>query len=462
MNNNYQQTDNSKYAISRAKAPKCFNIHNASSKQIHQVDIIPNNNQQSINLSNHNLLTVTKSECNQLPSSIKRPMTISEKFQLDFKQLKHCNATSKKHLQSTKRSILTQSITHMNIFKTASSSLSLSPNRLCFSNSKTKSRNRLFNIDKDKLTRQSKEFYLTTAISGTFLKKCSQLAQLKQFSNHMIVLYENIQYFQKTFLIGNAFKTAFNNMNNKQQIKVNKTIEDLCAITLEFLRLLLTDFTESMNQIIYSKIPNIKAYRKETNKNEEDTLQSNLKLLNEVSLYLDSCIEVIKMIIGKEVRLSLTKEDIQLIKIYLDQSRYKASNIIAIAENYIEKTKEDILLLKTFEEKAFPAPTLTCSNSNNNEERTVMSYFRKSVNMKKGIMNKIFRVDNVLNIQHKKPYSKEFLIKKRIASLEINKETRSSILNSQLINKLIKYLDKPIRERIIATRIKERYEKYND
>ena len=138
------------------------------------------------------------------------------------------------------------------------------------------------------------------------------------------------------------------------------------------------------------------------------------------------------------------------INLLLDTARFDSSTLIAFAKAYIEKTKSYIKMLIKFEEGLELREKKVFRESNDYLER----YKNRERRLNKDENKKLNRIINALDLDYK--------IKRRNQPMEYlgnyNKYlNQTSLLNLGIVSNMMKYIDKPIREKIIAQRVVERY-----
>jgi hypothetical protein len=208
---------------------------------------------------------------------------------------------------------------------------------------------------------------------------------------------------------------------------------------------------DSLEQILYIPIPDFEIEIKKRYKDEKDCLKLNYKFLNNVCNYFIGCTEVFKVLKKKIDGYKFSIKDYINLNIYLDLARYDTSSLITFSQNFIYKIQNDQKLLNKFEENV----KIKKKIYNKEKEDEVERYNKRQKKIIFSENLKLKRINNALNI-HNNIFSDE--IDNNINENNKNKsKNKESILNSKLMNSVLKYIDIPKRKQIIAQRVIERY-----
>ena len=311
-----------------------------------------------------------------------------------------------------------------------------------------------FTFNLKSLIKQNKNFYL---VPVQFLSSLSMSNLTEDYKHTFIIdrlnlLLDNLNFFRDEYLPGNMLSQAFDNLSKDFQVKYNKTIELLCALCLEIPKIILGDFYLSVDQFLYCKIPSLREYKRKNYESEADIFISNLKLFCEVTTFISSCKEVYELLIKKVEHLKTTDKQFKLLEHYLNFSRYYSSSICSMARTYIEKFNKDKEFLKKFEEEAKLRP-----KSKPKITDLLTRLHERGKIKEQELSKKIFRIENALHY-NKRNYDEVF--QKRRKKMERDQYINvKSMLHSNIVTKLLKYVNKSTKDRIITQRIVDRYRK---
>ena len=308
-----------------------------------------------------------------------------------------------------------------------------------------------FTFNLKSLIKQNKNFYL---VPVQFLSSLSMSNLTEDYKHTFIIdrlnlLLDNLNFFRDEYLPGNMLSQAFDNLSKDFQVKYNKTIELLCALCLEIPKIILGDFYLSVDQFLYCKIPSLREYKRKNYESEADIFISNLKLFCEVTTFISSCKEVYELLIKKVEHLKTTDKQFKLLEHYLNFSRYYSSSICSMARTYIEKFNKDKEFLKKFEEEAKLRP-----KSKPKITDLLTRLHERGKIKEQELSKKIFRIENALHY-NKRNYDEVF--QKRRKKMERDQYINvKSMLHSNIVTKLLKYVNKSTKDKIITKIIVER------
>ena len=277
------------------------------------------------------------------------------------------------------------------------------------------------------------------------LSKTSAKIQLATIIDKSILILDNISYFKSQYMFTGNFQKAFKNLNPKQKASFNKTMEDICTILMKLPPLLMKHFYDSLDQILYCAIPDLTEECKKKISNEDECMKENYKVFIDVSNYYTGCVEVFKILTKKISGMKYNRNTYFNITLLLDIARFNSSSLISFAKNYIEKMKEDIKMLNNVEENLHLKKKKKIYQHDDINERLRSKDKKRIVNENE----KLGRIIAALNME------KERVVD--FKDLDNKYYLKESLLNLSVITNMMGYIDKPIREKIIAQRVVERY-----
>ena len=290
--------------------------------------------------------------------------------------------------------------------------------------------------------------YFKSSISH---KQLTDEYKFNYISDRLSIILDNLSYFRGKYASNHLLKESFFNLNKTLQIKCNKDFELLAYLCLEIPKLILGNFFFSLDQFLYCKIPNISEYTNILYSNEVEIFSNNIKLICEIFIYLSSCKEVFELLVKKVEQMNITSKLFKVIEQYLHFTRYYSSRIINMSQAYIEKTIQDKNFLIKIEEETQLIP------KTKKQHIDILSKIHdKNINKKNLETRKITRVDIALKGNKVVTRGKEKFV------LETPPLALQSMLNSNIVSKLLKYVNKSTYDKIIAQRIVDRYKQRND
>ena len=305
---------------------------------------------------------------------------------------------------------------------------------------------RTFSISSSEIHKNAFHIYsMPSYLKQSQLSKTSAKIQLATIIDKSILILDNISYFKSQYMFTGNFQKAFKNLNPKQKASFNKTMEDICTILMKLPPLLMKHFYDSLDQILYCAIPDLTEECKKKISNEDECMKENYKVFIDVSNYYTGCVEVFKILTKKISGMKYNRNTYFNITLLLDIARFNSSSLISFAKNYIEKMKEDIKMLNNVEENLHLKKKKKIYQHDDINERLRSKDKKRIVNENE----KLGRIIAALNME------KERVVD--FKDLDNKYYLKESLLNLSVITNMMGYIDKPIREKIIAQRVVERY-----
>ena len=120
--------------------------------------------------------------------------------------------------------------------------------------------------------------------------------QMANISDKINLLLDNLSYFKTNYMYNGTLLKTFDNLDGILKAEFNSNIEETCFLIVKIIPILLNKFYDSLEQILYTPIPDFEEEIKKHYKTEKDCLNLNYKFLNNVSNYFTGCIEVFKVL----------------------------------------------------------------------------------------------------------------------------------------------------------------------
>ena len=271
--------------------------------------------------------------------------------------------------------------------------------------------------------------------------------QMNDISNKTKLILDNIDYFKVNYFNNGNFFLAFENMDNYKKAEFNLTLEELCFLLIETVPKLLQKFYDSLDRILYIKIPDIEKEMEKIPRNEKECLDFNSAFLNQVALYFMGCADVLKEIQKRIVYYKFKDNEFLVIDNYLDLARYDTSKINSMAEIYIDRMKKEEKIL----EKMEVGLGIRKKKKHLVEDIFERTHKRYTQSFKDEI--KLERINSTLNLK-----SNIFLNdEKRNKFILMRRAQNLNILNQPVITALMKYFKDNIKSQIISEQVFERF-----
>ena len=329
--------------------------------------------------------------------------------------------------------------------------------------------------------------------------------------DELCLLLDDIQYFRITLSSKNDLFSSFKNMTIQKQVQTNKLLEESCALLHYIPKIILKEYYFSTDKFISIEDPSREMFAKKVVYNESETFQDNLKYIYKISNYIKCCGEVyFQLIIQVEGEMAISSQNFIILHKILKRVRFLIINLTNICKNilinycfdkyviinkfkkvikqnkaYIKRimteTQEPKVIQKKFKIKKKPRIKITSNDiskkgkrretdinkyipeqEKNLEEyknKEKMKNITKTFGDKKNVLiDKMSRISKALELNI---YNKEEIKKERV--LEKNENIKPmACINSRLMAKMLHYMDKDVREKIISLRTCERHLNYKN
>ena len=304
--------------------------------------------------------------------------------------------------------------------------------------------------------------------------------QYSTIRDEINLISDGIHYFKISLFGKEDLLNAFNNKDLYSQIHINKTLEETCALLSLIPKIILKEyymycdkfisFPEPKREFLYSRVIN----------NEMDCFKENIILLYKISSFIKATFEVyIQLVNQVDEEMIISKNDFEIVKAIFEKCRYYVGNLINFANNMLKDYNFDKKLIKRGK------PILNNIKERLKDERKLsiddLNFYRKSENkkeeknkyfmprrLKKDYLNiisnnlnlqndeylqKIIRIRNALDNSEIKTFTDDMRLKK----LGLNVGKPMALIFSPLMTRMLKYIKKDYREKIIALRSTEKF-----
>ena len=329
--------------------------------------------------------------------------------------------------------------------------------------------------------------------------------------DELCLLLDDIQYFRITFCANNDLFSSFKNMHIQKQIKTNKLLEESCALLHYIPKIILKEYYSYTDKFISVEDPSAEMFAKKIVYNEFETFQENLKYIYKISNFIKCCGEVyFLLIIQVENEMAISSQNFLILHKILKRVRFFVINLTNICKNILMNYCFDkYVIINKFKKvvkqnKAYIKRIMTESqipkvvpnqikikkkprirlilndqlkknkgtdisnryivesekNTEDKKDKEKMKNITKKFgeNKKNILLDKMSRISKALELNI---YNIEEIKKERITEKN-NKIKPMACINSNLMSKMLNYIDKDMREKIISLRTCERHLNYKN
>ena len=329
--------------------------------------------------------------------------------------------------------------------------------------------------------------------------------------DELCLLLDDIQYFRITFCANNDLFSSFKNMHIQKQIKTNKLLEESCALLHYIPKIILKEYYSYTDKFISVEDPSAEMFAKKIVYNEFETFQENLKYIYKISNFIKCCGEVyFLLIIQVENEMAISSQNFLILHKILKRVRFFVISLTNICKNILMNYCFDkYVIINKFKKvvkqnKAYIKRIMTESqipkvvpnqikikkkprirlilndqlkknkgtdisnryivesekNTEDKKNKEKMKNITKKFgeNKKNILLDKMSRISKALELNI---YNIEEIKKERITEKN-NKIKPMACINSNLMSKMLNYIDKDMREKIISLRTCERHLNYKN
>ena len=307
--------------------------------------------------------------------------------------------------------------------------------------------------------------------------------QFNTIRDEINLISDMVHYF-KVSLFGNEdLLNAFNNKDLYSQININKTLEETCALLSLIPKIILKDYYIYSDKFISFPEPKRELYFNKTINNETECFNDNMKMLYKVVNFLRASFEVYNQLVNQvDEEMHIIKSEFETLRTIFEKCRYYVGNLTNFVNNMLKDYNFDKKLIKKGK------PILNNMKERLKDDNTSIydiHYYNttKKNEKKKNSTNKYYiskkykkevnlnTMSNNLNLQGDEYLQKTIRIKKALDNSEIKNFTDEirlkklglavgkpmALIFSPLMSKMLKYIKKDSREKIIALRSTEKF-----
>ena len=263
--------------------------------------------------------------------------------------------------------------------------------------------------------------------------------QSKVIHDQIKLLLDNISYYKLSIITKENYLESFKALSLRSQIKFNKYLEETCGIMLLLPQLLLLEFYHFIEKFNNVNVPDKKKFKEKYIFDEVECLFYNNNLLSDVVDFFNSCFDVYSTLVKEVEDMFLKQKNFEnLIKI-IEKARYNISSVISSAENAMSNYENDIKLVDKILKNEHKETKFKKERMNLTDKLRAQFIFKKN-----GERQRIMRIENAL----KSKIDEEDEDYRNPEHFKFN-----SIIHTKLIDGLLDYCRKGIKQQIQSRRI---------
>jgi len=279
--------------------------------------------------------------------------------------------------------------------------------------------------------------------------------QTKVIHDNVRLLMDNVGYYTMNIIPKENFIKAFKSLTIFSQASYNKSLEEAIGIFLLLPQLLLLEFYQFIENFNSVNVPNRKKFKEKYVFDEVECLYSNNSLLNRVTEFFTKCFDVYLTLVKEVDGMLLKPKQFENVITILEKGRFDISKIISSGENAMKLYENDLKLI----DKVLKTEHVNDNDEDNNKYKfeapkkmNLTDKLRAQFVFKKNEeRQRIIRINNALKVENDDydVYDEETIKKEHTE----NKDKFKTIINSKLVNDLLDYMRKGVKEQIKDRRI---------
>ena len=279
---------------------------------------------------------------------------------------------------------------------------------------------------------------VTIGKSPTNFVKDDVYSQCNIFQDQTKLLESDILFYKVSIVSKENYIESFKSLSLESKINYNKALEETIGILMLLPQLILTDFYRFIVKFDSITIPNKSKFIEKYIFNEVDNLYYNNNLLSECLEFFLNCFEVYLILIKEVDGMALKEHNFNNALTAYEKARYNINYVVNSSKNAIDNYKKDVKILNKFnKEIGIHDPSFEQEKTDKVHGQFV---FKKNEERQRKI-----RIEACLNYRKLNEDDNE--------TKKLNKRRFKSIINSNLVSKLLKHCRKDIRQQITTQRI---------
>ena len=269
--------------------------------------------------------------------------------------------------------------------------------------------------------------------------------QYKSLNDQFKLLIDNINYYKMNIINKENYIESFKCLSLRNKINYNKSLEELCGLLLLLPQLILLEFYKYIEKFDNLNIPDKNKFKDKYIFDEVSCLYYNNNLLSEVAEYFQNCFEVYLILVKEVDDMSLKPKNFTNSISAFEKARFDISYACNLAENAMANYNKDINIINKLNR---------LDNKNNKFNNSgKIDKLRNNISLNKNTdRQRRLRIDACINNKEDKNKKSDIMLFTKTNKLH-NKKKFNSIIDSDLMTKILKNCKKDIKYEIITQRI---------
>lgn len=293
--------------------------------------------------------------------------------------------------------------------------------------------------------------------------------QANLIKDEMSLLIENINYYKSNLLIKIEVLNAFKNQKLQEQVKINKQLEETCALINLIPRIILKEYYSYADRFISIAEPSYEYFIKKTVTDEGSCFVENIKLLCKIAIFTRCCLEVYEQLVTQvQDEMILSFKNFRILRAIFRKTRFFMSNIINFGENTLKTFEFDKKIIKKYKPGMDQIFGMSDEKPINFKVTKILEEDRPKLSLENKFGEQLFFRKNEFNERaNRVAKALEMSEQNQLTNLKKQKFNTNkgvlelngpmALINSGLMTKMLKYLKKDVKEKIISLRTIDRF-----
>ena len=270
--------------------------------------------------------------------------------------------------------------------------------------------------------------------------------QSSSFRDQSKLLEDNISYYKMNITSKPNYVESFCSLSLISKIEYNKALEETIGILLLLPQLILLDFYKFIQKFENINVPAKEKFEDNYIFDEVENLLYNNNLLSEVIEFFQNCFEVYLLLINEVDDMSLKPKNFSNIMTAFEKARYNICYCTISSENALSNYNKDLRSINKFNKNL----GIVNSTLEKNAYDKMMNqfYFKKNAERQRKL-----RIEACLNYKKDEEENELIFTGRSDKSKKIPKFKFNSIIDSDLVTKLLKNCRDDAKNRITTERI---------
>jgi hypothetical protein len=270
--------------------------------------------------------------------------------------------------------------------------------------------------------------------------------QSKSFRDQAKLLEDNISYYKMNITTKPNYVESFCSLSLISKIEYNKALEETIGILLLLPQLILLDFYKFIQKFENISIPEKEKFEDRYIFDEVENLFYNNNLLSEVLEFFQNCFEVYLLLINEVDDMSLKPKNFNNIITAFEKARYNICYCVNSSDNALTNYNKDLRSINKFNKNL--GIVNTTLEKNVYDKMMNQFYFKKNAERQRKL-----RIEACLNYKKDEEENELIFIGRSDKSKKIPRLKFNSIIDSDLVTKLLRSCIDDAKKRITTERI---------